>query len=105
MIVEEPVRGTFAYLEQPGLFAIPPVEQLRLFVEGRLPVPPVTHLTGLVVEEASEAPTRRQGDRRATGSDDRRLDGPDDDADGTRVAMATGSAMISEGRPWPAPVE
>ncbi|MGH2539930.1 MAG: PaaI family thioesterase [Actinomycetota bacterium] len=25
-----------------------------------------------------------------------------DDADGKRVAMATGSAMISEGRPWPA---
>jgi acyl-coenzyme A thioesterase PaaI-like protein len=24
-----------------------------------------------------------------------------DDADGRRVAMATGSAMISEGRPWP----
>jgi uncharacterized protein (TIGR00369 family) len=24
-----------------------------------------------------------------------------DDADGKRVAMATGSAMISEGRPWP----
>ncbi len=26
-----------------------------------------------------------------------------DDADGKRVAMATGSAMISEGRPWPTP--
>jgi uncharacterized protein (TIGR00369 family) len=26
-----------------------------------------------------------------------------DDADGKRVAMATGSAMISEGRPWPMP--
>jgi len=28
-----------------------------------------------------------------------------DDADGKRVAMATGSAMISEGRPWPTPGE
>jgi uncharacterized protein (TIGR00369 family) len=27
-----------------------------------------------------------------------------DDADGRRVAMATGSAMISEGRGWPTPV-
>jgi uncharacterized protein (TIGR00369 family) len=26
-----------------------------------------------------------------------------DDADGKRVAMASGSAMISEGRPWPNP--
>jgi uncharacterized protein (TIGR00369 family) len=28
-----------------------------------------------------------------------------DDADGKRVAMATGSAMISEGRPWRTPGE
>jgi acyl-coenzyme A thioesterase PaaI-like protein len=26
-----------------------------------------------------------------------------DDADGKRVAMASGSAIISEGRPWPSP--
>ena len=54
MIVDEPVRGSFAYLEQPGLFAMPPVEQLRLFVERRLPAPPLTHLSGLVVEEVSK---------------------------------------------------
>jgi uncharacterized protein (TIGR00369 family) len=54
VIVDEPVRGSFAYLEQPGLFAMPPVEQLRLFVQRRLPAPPLTHLSGLVVEEASE---------------------------------------------------
>jgi len=54
VIVDEPVRGSFAYLEQPGLFAMPAVEQLRLFIERRLPAPPLTHLSGLVVDEASE---------------------------------------------------
>src|SRR5918996_4042464 len=53
VIVEEPVRGSFAYLEQPGLFALPGVDQLRLFIERRLPAPPLTHLSGLVVEEAA----------------------------------------------------
>jgi uncharacterized protein (TIGR00369 family) len=57
VIVEEPPRGSFAYLEQPGLFAIPAVDQLRLFIERRLPAPPLTHLSGLVVEEASEGAT------------------------------------------------
>jgi uncharacterized protein (TIGR00369 family) len=57
VIVEEPPRGSFAYLEQPGLFAIPAVDQLRLFIERRLPAPPLTHLSGLVVEEASEGET------------------------------------------------
>ena len=52
VIIEEPVRGSFAYLEQPGLFALPGVDQLRLFIERRLPAPPLTHLSGLVVEEA-----------------------------------------------------
>jgi uncharacterized protein (TIGR00369 family) len=54
VIVDEPVRGSFAYLEQPGLFAMPPVEQLRLFIDRRLPAPPLTHLSGLAVEEVSE---------------------------------------------------
>jgi uncharacterized protein (TIGR00369 family) len=54
VIVDEPVRGSFAYLEQPGLFATPPVEQLRMFIDRRLPAPPLTHLSGLVVEEVSE---------------------------------------------------
>jgi uncharacterized protein (TIGR00369 family) len=54
VILDEPVRGTFAYLEQSGLFALPATDQLRLFAERRLPAPPITHLSGLVVEEASE---------------------------------------------------
>lgn len=52
MIVDEPVRGSFAYLEQPGVFSLPGLDQLRLFIDGKLPAPPLTHLSGLVVEEA-----------------------------------------------------
>jgi uncharacterized protein (TIGR00369 family) len=55
--LDEAVRGSFAYLEQPGLFSVPPVEQLRLFIEGRLPAPPLTHLSGLVVDDAAEGMT------------------------------------------------
>jgi uncharacterized protein (TIGR00369 family) len=54
VVVDEPVRGSFAYLEQPGLFSLPPVDQLRLFIDRRLPAPPLTHLTGLVIEDVSE---------------------------------------------------
>jgi uncharacterized protein (TIGR00369 family) len=53
VIVHEPLRGSFAYLEQPGLFSLPGLEQLRLFAERALPAPPLTHLSGLVVEDAS----------------------------------------------------
>jgi uncharacterized protein (TIGR00369 family) len=52
VIVDEPVRGSFAYLERPGLFALPGLDQLRLFIDRKLPAPPLTHLSGLVVEEA-----------------------------------------------------
>jgi uncharacterized protein (TIGR00369 family) len=53
VIVDRPVRGSFAYLEQPGLFSLPPLDQLRRFVDRRLPAPPLTHLAGLIVEDAS----------------------------------------------------
>jgi uncharacterized protein (TIGR00369 family) len=56
-VPDQPVRGSFAYLENPWLFAIPTLEQLRLFVERRLAAPPLTHLSGLVVEDASEGTT------------------------------------------------
>jgi uncharacterized protein (TIGR00369 family) len=57
VIFDEPVRGSFAYVEQPGLFSVPTVEQLHLFAHGRVPAPPLTHLTGLVVDDASEGDT------------------------------------------------
>ena len=53
MIVHEPVRGSFAYLEHPGLFGMSGVDQLQLFIDEKLPAPPLTHLSGLVVEEAA----------------------------------------------------
>jgi uncharacterized protein (TIGR00369 family) len=58
VVVEEPVRGSFAYLERPGLFALPGLEQLRLFARRRLPAPPLTHLSGLIVEDAEEGSSR-----------------------------------------------
>jgi uncharacterized protein (TIGR00369 family) len=54
MAVDGAVRGSFAYLERPGLFALPGLDQLRLFTERRLPAPPLTYLAGLVVDEAAD---------------------------------------------------
>ena len=53
MIVDEPVRGRFAYLEHPWLFSLPPHEQMRPFIERAVPLPPIHHLTGLIPEDAS----------------------------------------------------
>lgn len=54
MITEEPVRGSYAYLEQPGLFALSGIDQLRLFMERRVAPPPLHHLSGLAPVEAEE---------------------------------------------------
>ncbi|HJU57334.1 MAG TPA: PaaI family thioesterase [Actinomycetota bacterium] len=54
---EEPIRGSFAYLEQPWLFSLPPTDQLQLFIDRRLPAPPLTHLSGLVVEDVADGAT------------------------------------------------
>ena len=54
MIVDESVRGYFAYVEQPGLFSMPTVDQLQLYADGRVPWPPITRLSGLVVDGAYE---------------------------------------------------
>jgi uncharacterized protein (TIGR00369 family) len=56
-VPDQPVRGSFAYLEHPWVFSIPAVDQLRLFIDRRLAAPPLTHLSGLVVEAASEGTT------------------------------------------------
>lgn len=52
MILDEPVRGRYAYLEHPWLFALPPHDQMRPFIERRVPLPPIHHLTGLTPIEA-----------------------------------------------------
>ncbi|HYH28378.1 MAG TPA: PaaI family thioesterase [Actinomycetota bacterium] len=51
MIVEEPVRGGFAYLEHPWLLSLPPVEQFAPFLERRVPLAPLYHLAGLRVSD------------------------------------------------------
>jgi uncharacterized protein (TIGR00369 family) len=46
----EPVRGGVAY---PALAALPGVEQVRAFLDGRAPAPPVARLTGRRIIDAS----------------------------------------------------
>jgi uncharacterized protein (TIGR00369 family) len=53
MIVDEPVRGRYAYLENPWLFALAPHEQMRPFMERRVALPPIHHLTGLIPVDAA----------------------------------------------------
>jgi uncharacterized protein (TIGR00369 family) len=48
--LREPVRGGVAY---PALAALPGVEQLRTFLGGRAPAPPVARLTGRRIIDAS----------------------------------------------------
>jgi uncharacterized protein (TIGR00369 family) len=52
VIVDEPVRGRYAYLEHPWLFSLPAGEQIRPFIERRVPLPPIHHLTGLAPVDA-----------------------------------------------------
>jgi uncharacterized protein (TIGR00369 family) len=53
VIIDEPVRGRYAYLEHPWMFSLPPHEQMRPFIERMVPLPPIHHLTGLIPEGAS----------------------------------------------------
>jgi len=53
VIVDEPVRGGYAYLEHPWLFGIAPHEQMQPFIERRVPLPPIHHLTGLIPVEST----------------------------------------------------
>ncbi len=50
-IWQEPPRGTAV---DPALFALSGVEQLRTFIDGRSPAPPVARLTGRRLVEAEE---------------------------------------------------
>ena len=52
-MIDEPVRGRFAYLEQPWLFSLPPHEQMQPFIDRAVPLPPIHHLTGLIPEHSS----------------------------------------------------
>lgn len=50
-VVDEPLRGRFAYLDHPGLLSLSGIEQMTVFLRGELPAPPLHHLTGLRVVE------------------------------------------------------
>jgi uncharacterized protein (TIGR00369 family) len=50
-IWQEPVRGAAA---DPAVLALPGVEQLRTFLDGRSPSPPIARLTGRRLAEADE---------------------------------------------------
>lgn len=51
MITDEPVRGSFAYLEHPWLLSLSGLEQFRPFMKGQVPYAPLYHLAGLEVVE------------------------------------------------------
>ncbi|MGH2722753.1 MAG: PaaI family thioesterase [Actinomycetota bacterium] len=53
MITDEPVRGRFAYLEQPWLLGLSGLDQFRPFLRGQVPLAPLYNLTGLVATEAA----------------------------------------------------
>ena len=46
-VIDEPLRGRYIYFEQPGLLGLTGLEQMRLFIQGKLPPGPVYHLSGL----------------------------------------------------------
>ena len=52
-IPDEPVRGSFAYLEHPGLFGLSGLDQFRAFMKGQVALPPLYHLAGGVFTEAA----------------------------------------------------
>jgi uncharacterized protein (TIGR00369 family) len=46
VIVDEPVRGRFAYLENPGLLGLSGLEQMRRFIRKDIPYGPIWYLAG-----------------------------------------------------------
>jgi uncharacterized protein (TIGR00369 family) len=54
VITDEPVRGAYAYLEHPGLLALPGVEQMRRFQRRELPYAPVYYLAGANLVEVDD---------------------------------------------------
>jgi uncharacterized protein (TIGR00369 family) len=52
-ITDEPARGSYAYLEHPGLLSLSGLEQFRVFMKRRVPYAPLFHLCGGVFSEAA----------------------------------------------------
>jgi hypothetical protein len=51
VILDEPVRGRFTYLEYPGILTLPGAEQMRRFQRRELPYGRLWYLTGLDMVE------------------------------------------------------
>jgi uncharacterized protein (TIGR00369 family) len=51
VILDEPMRGTFTYLEYPGILTLPGLEQMRRFQRRELPYGPLWYLIGLDIVE------------------------------------------------------
>jgi uncharacterized protein (TIGR00369 family) len=52
MVIDEPVRGVFAYLEHPGIMAMSGLEQMRWFQRKDIPYGPVWYVSGAEVVES-----------------------------------------------------
>ena len=46
MVIDEPVRGVFAYLEHPGILALDGMEQMRRWLRKDYPFPPIWYVAG-----------------------------------------------------------
>jgi uncharacterized protein (TIGR00369 family) len=54
VILDEPVRGKYAYLEHPGLLTLSGLEQMRRFQRKELPYAPIYYLAGTTLVEVAE---------------------------------------------------
>jgi uncharacterized protein (TIGR00369 family) len=54
VILDEPVRGKYAYLEHPGLLTLSGLEQLQRFQRKELPYAPIYYLAGANLVEVAE---------------------------------------------------
>ncbi len=52
-IIDEPPRGSYAYLEHPGLLSLSGLEQFRVFMKRGVPFAPLFHLCGGEFSEAA----------------------------------------------------
>ena len=52
-VIDEPIRGSYAYLEHPGLLSLSGLEQFKVFMKRRVPFAPLFHLCGGVFSEAA----------------------------------------------------
>jgi uncharacterized protein (TIGR00369 family) len=54
VIVDEPVRGRFAYLEHPGLLGLTGLEQMQRFIRKDLPYGPIWYLVGTDFQDVGD---------------------------------------------------